>query len=66
MTITAISTRPDLREYLRKCGGKEILYFDDFAEAGNAAHTLRGRVDEVFVKVEAQYDKVFLTLKGPE
>lgn len=65
-TRTATSTRPDLREYLRACGGKDILYFDDPAEAGNAAHTLRARVDEVFVKVEAQYDKVFLKLKGPE
>ena len=61
MTITA--TRLDLREYLRKCGGKDVLYFDDPAEAGNAAHTLRARVDTVFVDISAQYEKVFMRLK---
>ena len=48
--------------YLERCGGKDVLHFQNDAGATAAARTLRERHPEVIV--EARYEKVFLKLKG--
>jgi hypothetical protein len=51
-----------LVEYIEKCGGKDVLHFQNDTAALAAARVLREHHPEV--NVEARYEKVFLKLKG--
>lgn len=56
----AIVSRLGMKEYLQKCGGRDILRFDTQAEATECARTLRDRHPDI--TVAASYDRVEIKL----